>query len=47
MDTPPGAMDAFEAFKTLVHCPPPLRGQLHATRPGRIVSSLSWSSLSM
>jgi len=32
MDTPPGAITAFEAHRTLVQCPPPLRSQVHATR---------------
>ena len=33
-ETPPGATDAFEAHKVLVHCPPPLRAQPYATRHG-------------
>ena len=35
LETPPGATNAFESHKTLVHCPPPVRIQLHATRAER------------
>jgi hypothetical protein len=32
IETPPGAPDALEAHKVLVHCPPPLRRTTHADR---------------
>lgn len=39
METPPGAPDALEAHKVLVHCPPPLRSTMHANRRADQVAS--------